>query len=84
MDPPLPNCYKGNMDSLRIDQKKSITISYVCKDNIEKSLHLLGTTITDCSVLIAKTLMIYDAIRTATRMKLDTRESNSQVALSFS
>lgn len=41
---PSPNWYKLNMGASRIKAKKSITISYVCKDNSGKTLQLQITT----------------------------------------
>lgn len=60
---PPPNWHKCNIDAPRIASKKSTTISYVCKDNQRKILHLLGTTVGHGPILVAETLEIQEATR---------------------
>lgn len=61
---PSAGKYKCKTDASRLELKRSITINYLCKDNIGRIIKKVSYLIRDCPILMAEISIITEAIRT--------------------
>lgn len=83
---PLPfNSLKWNTYASRIECMKTTTFNYMCRDNKGIILHSTENLISDTSVLIAEAIAMRQALKVASKTKIDNliMESDSRLLNNF-